>query len=83
MLADLRQVGLNVESVWDLVNLPPTCREAIPVLLKHLVLPYHDITRQGIARALAIKDERSAWPVLVKEYSTHQPEQMRTAHLWV
>jgi hypothetical protein len=39
-------------------------------LLKHLVQPYSDRTREGIARALAVPETavREAWPILVQEF---------------
>jgi hypothetical protein len=68
LVADLYEVGEKVESVWDLVNTTREYERAIPVLLKHLVKPYSERTREGIARALAVPDARYAWPVLVEEY---------------
>lgn len=70
LLDDLRKTGWNVESAWDLVNSSASYPEAIPVLLKHLVLPYADAVREGIARSLAVRDPlvREAWPLLVAEY---------------
>jgi len=68
ILTDLRVIGLNVESVWDLVNTSTQYTEAIPILLKHLLLPYSDRTKEGIARALAVPGARYAWPLLVAEY---------------
>jgi len=68
MLADLRTIGLEVNSVWDLVNTSSNYDEAIPTLLKHLKLPYSDRTREGIARALAVPQAKYAWPDLVLEY---------------
>jgi len=70
LLADLRRVGWNVESVWDLVNTSTRYAEAIPILLRHLLFPYSDRTREGIARALAVPEPevRAAWPFLVEEY---------------
>ena len=70
ILVDLRKVGWNVESVWDLVNISAKYAEAIPVLLKHLLLPYSDRTREGIARSLAVPEPevKKAWPMLVEEY---------------
>lgn len=68
ILADLRGAGWDVGSVWDLVNFSGDYREAIPVLVKHLLLPYSDRTREGIARALAVPHARYAWPTLVAEY---------------
>jgi hypothetical protein len=58
ILADLREIGRNVESIWDLVNTATNYREAVPILLKHLQLPYSDTTRDGIARALAVPDAK-------------------------
>ena len=68
ILADLREAGLDVKSVWDLVNVSTPYPNAIPVLLKHLTWTYSDPIREGIARALAVPDAREAWPLLVAEY---------------
>jgi hypothetical protein len=70
ILAELRAVGCNVHSVWDLVNTASPYPEAVQVLLKHLVLTYSDRTREAIARSLAVRDPqvREAWSLLVKEY---------------
>lgn len=68
ILADLRGAGWDVESVWDLVNTSIGYPEAIPILLKHLLLPYSDRTREGVARALAIPEAKYAWQTLVAEY---------------
>ncbi len=70
ILADLRALGRNLDSVWDLVNSSTKHPDAIPVLLKHLPLPYSDRIREGIARSLALVDPRvsKAWPMLVEEY---------------
>jgi hypothetical protein len=50
--------GRSVKSVWDLVNTAESYPEAIPVLAEHLSRPYHIRTREGIARALAVKEAR-------------------------
>lgn len=68
IVTDLREVGLKVESVWDLVNTADPYPGAIPILLKHLGQKYSDRTKEGIARALAVPDARSAWSLLVAEY---------------
>jgi hypothetical protein len=68
LLADLNAAGWKVESVWDLVNTSANYAEVIPVLLKHLLFPYSDRTREGIARSLAVPDARGAWSTLVEEY---------------
>ncbi len=70
ILSDLRELGWEIESVWDFVNSKQKYSTAIDVLLRHLVRPYSDRIREGIARALARPgpETRKAWPVLVEEY---------------
>jgi hypothetical protein len=68
--ADLLRVGVVVDDVWDLVNTRADYSHAVPVLAHHLCLPYSDCTRQGLARALAIKASSSIWSLLVREYKT-------------
>jgi hypothetical protein len=60
LLAGLRQVGINVESVWLLYEVAPY-PAAIPVLLEHFERPYDPATREGIARALAVPEASWAW----------------------
>jgi hypothetical protein len=57
LVAELRDAGFDVKSAWDLVNTPQPYPEALPILLKHLVRPYPDRVREGIARALAVRGE--------------------------
>jgi hypothetical protein len=54
MLADLSDVGIRAESVWDLVNTAEKYPAAIPVLLRHVVLPYNKRVKEGIIRALTV-----------------------------
>jgi hypothetical protein len=61
----LREVGVNVESPWDLVNTGAPYPAAIPVLLEHFTRPYSTRAREGIARALAVPEAAWAWDVLV------------------
>lgn len=68
ILRELSEKGYNVESVWDLTHYEGSYEKAIPLLLKHLLLPYSDTTRDSLARALAIKEAKYAWPILVDEY---------------
>ena len=70
IIHDLHQAGVSVSSLWDLVNTSTPYPKAIPVLLKHLLYSYSDRVREGIARALAVKDPqvRNAWKTLVEEY---------------
>lgn len=70
LLAELHSVGLKIQAVSDLVNTSERYEQAITVLLKHLLMPYSDVTKETIARALA-RPERAvqeAWPILVEQY---------------
>jgi hypothetical protein len=71
---ELRQAGWNVTSPWDLVNTPMAYESAIPVLLRHLDRPYLDRNREGIARALAVKEARHAWTTLRAAYENEREE---------
>lgn len=65
----LAEAGVDVKSVWDLVNSDIRhYPSAIPVLLDHLQRPYPDALRDGIARALAVPETRSDWEMLTKLY---------------
>ena len=58
MIADLAKAGFTVGSVWDLVNTTDNYTAAIPVLLDHLKCSYHERIRNGIIRALTVKEAR-------------------------
>jgi len=61
IVADLRLAGLDVQSVWDLVNWRGQPYDAaIWVLLKHLPIHYSDRLAEGIARALSRPYARAA-----------------------
>lgn len=70
ILADLKEVGWDLKSVWSLSKTSSSYSKAIPILLKHLLLPYLDVVKEGIARALAAPEPevQKAWPLLVDEY---------------
>ena len=68
LLAELRSAGLNIQDVSDLINTSDRYESAIPILLKHLLLPYSDVTRETIARSLAVPDARYAWPIFAAEF---------------
>ncbi|MGG7581482.1 hypothetical protein [Rhizobium sp. Nf11,1] len=65
---DLREAGANITSVWDLVNRRSGYPTLVPILMKHLQLPYSDRTRSGIARALAVPAASQYWDFLVQQY---------------
>lgn len=58
IIADLAKVGFEVGSVWDLVNTNKNYPAAIPVLLDHLCRPYHERIRNGIIRAMTVKEAK-------------------------
>lgn len=58
LLIALRTVGCNVNSVWDLKDTKPSYPAAIPILIKFLATAHHPVLRQGIARALTVKEAR-------------------------
>jgi len=65
----LNNSGVSVKSVWDLVNTKESYRLAIPVLIAHLRYPYPYRIREGIARALTVKNAGDpAFMALVDEF---------------
>lgn len=68
LVAELQDAGIDVESAWDLVNSSTPYPEALPILLKHLARQYPDRVREGIARALAVRDAEFAWEPLARLY---------------
>jgi len=60
LVADLRNAGIRVQSVYDLVNERTTPPDAVPHLFRHLDLPHLPIVREGILRALAYSHLRPA-----------------------
>ena len=55
LLSELREVGVVVDSVWDLVNTRAEYPAAIPVLVRHLSNSYTRGVKEGIARALTVE----------------------------
>ncbi|HVU27153.1 MAG TPA: hypothetical protein VHG71_05385 [Verrucomicrobiae bacterium] len=56
LTAELREHGVAVSSVYDLVNTSAPYPELYSVLVRHLDIPHHRVIREGIIRALTIKD---------------------------
>jgi hypothetical protein len=50
--------GGEVRSVWDLVNTAEPYTHLLDTLADHLPRPYHACIREGIARALAVREAR-------------------------
>ena len=68
LVEELRAAGCEVESAWDLVNTSTPYPAALPILLEHLDRSYPDRVREGIARALAVRDAKFAWEPLTRLY---------------
>jgi len=68
LIEELRSVGVAVKSAWDLLSTVEPYAKALPILLKHLQLPYPDAVREGIARALAVPEAKFAWEPLIRLY---------------
>jgi len=79
-----KQARLNVTSVWDLVNTRAPYPEAIPVLLEWLPRVRHPRIKEGIVRALTVKEARGvAGKLLIDEFKRVEapPQQPRFEHL--
>ncbi len=78
VVAELRAAGYAVESVWDFVEIRTPYPEAIPILLEHLQRPYPGRIREGIARALAVREAKHAFHLLVRLWR-EEPDEPMTA----
>lgn len=69
IVRDLRSVGVEVSSVWDLVNTSDPYPEALPVLLEHLKRGgYPDRVMESLGSALAVKPAAYSWETLRELY---------------
>ncbi|HEX8081625.1 MAG TPA: hypothetical protein VF557_15550 [Jatrophihabitans sp.] len=69
IVRDLRSVGIEVSSVWDLVNTSDPYPEALPVLLEHLKKGgYPDRVMESLGSALAVKPAAYAWETFRELY---------------
>lgn len=91
LVAEIRELGFDIESVWDLVNNSPppslprpftgSYPAAYPVLLKHLLIPHHPRVREGIIRALTVKDGgHQVEEGLMSEFKNEQDPQLKWAN---
>jgi hypothetical protein len=60
LLAELAKAGFILESIWDLVNTSRSYPAAIPILSHYLTVTKHSSLRDGIARALTVREARGA-----------------------
>jgi hypothetical protein len=86
--AEAAVVGYNIESVWDFVNNTPhpvlhrpfvgAYARAYPLLIRHLHLPHHPRIREGIVRALTVRDGgQPVWAALLEEFEVEKDPEMR------
>jgi hypothetical protein len=71
----LKQVGIPVNSIYDLVNSSAAYPKAIPILLKMLNEVKSDRMVEGLARALTVKEARGiAGKPLIMIFQSYKPE---------
>jgi hypothetical protein len=58
LLKDLKSVGIEINSLWDLVNTSEPYPEAIEILLNHLCLNYLPNNKEAIVRSLIVKEAK-------------------------
>ena len=69
IIADLRNAGVHVDSVWDLVNTAEPYPAALPILLDHLQRGgYPDRVMESLGRALGVGPAASVWETLRQLY---------------
>lgn len=62
VVLDLRSAGVQVDSVWDLVNMPEPYPSALPVLMDHMERGgYPERVMESLGRALAVKPSVAFW----------------------
>ncbi len=70
LVEGLVKAGFNITSSWDLVNTKSSYKSAIPILLEHLPRPYHLKNKEGIVRALAVREAKGvACRAILDEYN--------------
>jgi hypothetical protein len=77
MIVELADKGILIFNIYDLVNTAESYPDAIPILLDHVTKNYHDKNKEGIIRALAVKEARGiATPVLIDVYNQTPKDKM-------
>lgn len=79
LVAELSAIGIHVNSVWDLVNGPNNYKEALPILMKYLQEAEESWFKEGVVRAMAVKDFSVATPILIKEFYKAKDESYKWA----
>ncbi|WP_185218131.1 hypothetical protein [Sphingobacterium mizutaii] len=69
LIDELADLGIKINSIWDLVNSKSKYPKAIPVLMKYLPLVNYVRNKEGIVRALTVPEAKGlVVQLLVKEY---------------
>jgi len=67
---ELKRKGSKYLDPWDMVNTKESYPEAIDILIEHVPKQYHDKNKEGIFRALTVKEAKGkANSALIKEYN--------------
>jgi hypothetical protein len=77
VLDDLRSLGVEIGSLWDLYKQPEVHDEAMPVLLSHLQRDYSERTLDDVGNALPSKPAAKWWDDLADLYITTASEAVR------
>lgn len=79
---DCSKFGYSLETAWDLIMIKDSYPDLIPLLMKYIEEKNHSAEfREGIARALAVKDSSPFFNRLLKLYyeAEKEPETVRWA----
>src|SRR5262249_14407375 len=81
VVAALRKAGVNANSVYDLVNSKRSYPKAIPVLVEFLSKVSDDRIKEGVARALGVKEAKGiAAKPLIREFERYPSETPSQKH---
>ena len=90
LVADLNKLGLEVKSVWDLVNnssheylnreFVGSYEVAYPLLVKHLKINHHQRIREGVIRSLS---EKGAKEIAVQPLIEELRNETMQSNKWV
>ncbi|TCV92073.1 hypothetical protein EC912_10865 [Luteibacter rhizovicinus] len=73
LIRELAQEGVDVELVQDLMNRPNNYVHVLPILAKHLQLPYSQLTREAISRTMAMREAHPYWDLFARLYKELPP----------
>lgn len=81
LIHEIKKRGIIISNIWDLVNTKEDYKNVLDILISHLTKPYHDKIKEGIVRALAVKEAAPiANSTLLEEY--HKTSKDKKALRW-